>query len=117
MTPHIPTKPMNTEQLQSNIARLETLQRQLGLKDAPFCRRYLGGISEKTWTHRLKARKLDEISDRMAERIGVISRGRLIAEGSLEELRHRTGGAGGRSLEDVFLALVAEPDASAAGQS
>ena len=72
MTPHIPTKPMNTEQLQSNIARLETLQRQLGLKDAPFCRRYLGGISEKTWTHRLKARKLDEISDRMAERIGAL---------------------------------------------
>lgn len=54
-----------------------------------------------------------EVAERMAERIGVISRGRLIAEGSLDELRHRTGGtAGDRSLEDVFLALVAEQDAA-----
>ncbi len=57
-----------------------------------------------------------EVAERMAERIGVISRGRLIAEGSLDELRHRAGGngAGGRSLEDVFLALVAEQES---GQS
>ncbi|MCX8090614.1 MAG: ATP-binding protein [Verrucomicrobiae bacterium] len=63
---------MNLEQLQQNITRLETFQRQLGLKDAQFCRRYLGGISEKTWTHRLKAGKLNEVSDRMAERIGAL---------------------------------------------
>ncbi len=55
-----------------------------------------------------------EVAERMAERIGVISRGKLIAEGSLDELRHRTGGsAGDRSLEDVFLALVAEQDGAA----
>ncbi|HNB26392.1 MAG TPA: ABC transporter ATP-binding protein [Alphaproteobacteria bacterium] len=56
-----------------------------------------------------------EVAERMAERIGVISRGKLIAEGSLEELRHRTSAAGGgrrgdSSLEDVFLALVDEQD-------
>jgi ABC-2 type transport system ATP-binding protein len=64
-----------------------------------------------------------EVAERMADRIGVISRGRLIAEGSLEELRrqvshqtshqdgHAAGNAeatGGASLEDTFLALVAE---------
>ena len=56
-----------------------------------------------------------EVAERMADRIGVISRGRLIAEGSLEELRrqvsHQDGhaaAAGGASLEDTFLALVAE---------
>jgi ABC-2 type transport system ATP-binding protein len=58
-----------------------------------------------------------EVAERMAERIGVISRGRLIAEGTLEELRRQSGTAGtnheaGRSLEDVFLALVAEPESS-----
>ena len=58
-----------------------------------------------------------EVAEHMAERIGVISRGRLIAEGTLEELRHQSGsaGAGGAanvSLEDVFLALVAQPESS-----
>jgi ABC-2 type transport system ATP-binding protein len=55
-----------------------------------------------------------EVAERMAERIGVISRGRLIAEGTLDELRRRAGSAGGDgSLEDVFLTLVAEPEPTA----
>lgn len=56
-----------------------------------------------------------EVAERMADRIGVISRGRLIAEGTLEELGHQAarrtqaGGCEGGSLEDAFLALVGEP--------
>jgi ABC-2 type transport system ATP-binding protein len=56
-----------------------------------------------------------EVAERMADRIGVIAHGRLIAEGTLEELRLQAGakapaGAGGNaSLEDTFLALVAQP--------
>jgi ABC-2 type transport system ATP-binding protein len=53
-----------------------------------------------------------EVAERMAERIGVISRGRLIAEGTLEELRRRAG-KGDTSLEDIFLALVAEESEAA----
>jgi ABC-2 type transport system ATP-binding protein len=41
----------------------------------------------------------------MADRIGVMAEGRLIAEGTLEELR-RQAGAGNATLEDTFLALV-----------
>ena len=48
-----------------------------------------------------------EVAERMADRIGVIAHGRLIAEGTLDELRHRTG-KGMSSLEDTFLALVAQ---------
>lgn len=48
-----------------------------------------------------------EVAERMAERIGVIANGRLIAEGTLGELRARTG-HDGTSLEDIFLELVAE---------
>ena len=48
-----------------------------------------------------------EVAERMADRIGLIVRGRLIAEGTLEELR-RQAGNGSSSLEDTFLALVAE---------
>ena len=50
-----------------------------------------------------------EVAERMAERIGVISRGRLIAEGTLEELREQAGDSG-TSLEDMFLTLVAEQE-------
>ncbi len=53
-----------------------------------------------------------EVAERMADRIGVIASGRLIAEGTLDELRHKTGKTA-TSLEDTFLMLVAEPVAAA----
>jgi ABC-2 type transport system ATP-binding protein len=46
-----------------------------------------------------------DVAERMADRIGVMVGGRLLAEGNLEELR-RQAGAGQASLEDTFLALV-----------
>jgi ABC-2 type transport system ATP-binding protein len=52
-----------------------------------------------------------EVAERMADRIGVIASGRLIAEGTLDDLRRQAGksaGVGGSSLEETFLALVAE---------
>ena len=47
-----------------------------------------------------------EVAERLAQRIGIIRQGRLIAEGTLDELRARTQGG---SLEDVFLQLTAAP--------
>jgi ABC-2 type transport system ATP-binding protein len=44
-----------------------------------------------------------EVAERLAQRIGIIRQGRLIAEGTLAELRERTHGG---SLEDVFLHLT-----------
>ncbi|MCS0615955.1 ABC transporter ATP-binding protein [Massilia kyonggiensis] len=44
-----------------------------------------------------------EVAERLAQRIGIIRQGRLIAEGTLAELRERTQGG---SLEDVFLHLT-----------
>jgi ABC-2 type transport system ATP-binding protein len=48
-----------------------------------------------------------EVAERMTDRISVISEGRLIAEGTLDELRGKAG-AGQVSLEDTFLALIAQ---------
>src|SRR3974390_1956948 len=53
-----------------------------------------------------------EIAERMADRIGILVQGRLIAEGTLDELHRRTGKAA-TSLEDTFLTLVAQPVATA----
>jgi ABC-2 type transport system ATP-binding protein len=64
-----------------------------------------GGCTVLMTTHIL------EVAERMAERIGIIAQGRLIAEGSLDELRayaHGVAGVDVESLEDVFLELVAE---------
>ncbi|AMN43004.1 ABC transporter ATP-binding protein [Rhodoplanes sp. Z2-YC6860] len=55
-----------------------------------------------------------EVAERMADRIGVIAGGKLIAEGTLDELRAKAG-KGDSSLEDTFLTLVAE-QTQAAGQ-
>jgi ABC-2 type transport system ATP-binding protein len=52
-----------------------------------------------------------EVAERMADRIGILAHGRLIAEGTLDELSRRTGKAA--SLEEAFLTLVAEPGAVA----
>ena len=52
-----------------------------------------------------------EVAERMADRIGVIARGRLIAEGTLDDLRRQTGETAS-SLEDTFLTLVAEQAAA-----
>jgi len=51
-----------------------------------------------------------EVAERLSDRIGIIQRGRLAAEGTLEELRERAGAQGG-TLEDVYLRIVNEAPA------
>ena len=51
-----------------------------------------------------------EVAERMAERIGVIAQGRLIAEGTLAQLRARIGRE--TTLEEIFLDLVAQGQSS-----
>src|SRR3954454_11291049 len=52
-----------------------------------------------------------EVAERMADRVGIIAGGRMISEGTLDELRAQAG-RGLSSLEDTFLALVAEQQAA-----
>jgi ABC-2 type transport system ATP-binding protein len=46
-----------------------------------------------------------EIAERLAGQISIIQRGRIVAQGTLEELRAKAG-ASGATLEDVFLNLT-----------
>jgi ABC-2 type transport system ATP-binding protein len=75
------------------------------VKQALRARVHTGGCVIMT-THIL------DVAERMADRIGVMAEGKLIADGTLDELR-RQAGSGHASLEDTFLALVAQ-DAAAA---
>jgi ABC-2 type transport system ATP-binding protein len=61
--------------------------------------RVKGGATVILTTHIL------EVAERMADRIGIIQNGRLAAEGTLDELRERTG-EGKATLEDLFLELT-----------
>jgi len=51
-----------------------------------------------------------EVAERLAERIGIMSGGRLIAEGTMAQLRSHSGQAAG-SLEDIFLQVIQESPA------
>jgi len=48
-----------------------------------------------------------EVAERLAERISIMSNGRIIAEGTMEQLRSHSGREAG-SLEDIFLQLIQE---------
>ena len=53
-----------------------------------------------------------DVAERMADRIGVIADGALIAQGTLEELRGQAGKSTS-TLEDTFLTLIAGPAVAA----
>jgi len=47
-----------------------------------------------------------EIAERFGGRVTILNESRIVAEGTLEELREKAGASGDSSLEDVFLALT-----------
>lgn len=62
--------------------------------------RSLAGMTVLVSTHQLS------IAEEMADRIGIIHGGKLIAVGTRDELRTRSGSSG--QLEEIFLSLTAE---------
>jgi ABC-2 type transport system ATP-binding protein len=52
-----------------------------------------------------------DVAEHLADRIGIIRAGKLVAEGGMDELR-AAAGAGQASLEDTFLALLARDEAA-----
>jgi ABC-2 type transport system ATP-binding protein len=65
------------------------------------------GMAVLLSTHQLS------VAEEMADRIGIMHQGRLVALGTAEELRRKSGEAG--PLEDVFLALIRDADPESSG--
>ena len=92
--------------------RLMILDEPLTGLDAAAARQVKDLLRERTrqgMTVILTTHILD-VAERVADRIGIIQKGQLLAEGTLEELRSRAGSSQS-TLEDVFLQLVAPADA------
>ncbi len=47
-----------------------------------------------------------EVVERLCTRVGIISKGRIVGEGNLAELREKAQAGGDASLEDIFMKLV-----------
>jgi ABC-2 type transport system ATP-binding protein len=58
-----------------------------------------------------------DVAERVADRIGIIQHGKLLAEGTLAQLRGRAGDEADATLEDVYLQLVGPPGVQAAPAS
>jgi len=58
-----------------------------------------------------------EIAQAICDRIAILDHGRIIAEGSMEELRRTAHASSGESLEDIFLQLTAEGEQGAVAQA
>ena len=76
-------------------------------RGARMLRSLLRSLAERGTTLFLSTHSL-EIAEALADRIGIIQQARLIAEGTLEELRTRAGNAQG--IEEIFLKLTGAED-------
>jgi ABC-2 type transport system ATP-binding protein len=74
------------------------------LKDV-FKERSLQGMTVLLSTHELS------VAEEMANRIGILNGGKLVAVGTRDELRRQSGTSG--PLEEVFLTLTKEPSLNA----
>ena len=51
-----------------------------------------------------------DLVERLCDRVLVLHRGRVLADGTMEDIRHAAAGSGDASLEDAFFAITHEED-------
>jgi ABC-2 type transport system ATP-binding protein len=75
----------------------------------------LGRMTERGATIFLTSHVL-EIVERLCSHVGIIHKGRLVAQGSIDELRAGVSGAEGekKTLEQIFLSIVGQSGAEQA---
>ena len=86
---------------------LDEVQAGIDPRGAATIKEILNGLRDRGTTILMSTHVL-EIAERMCDRIGIINEGKLIAEGTMAELRLQAKGQ--QSLEDIFLDLTGGPD-------
>jgi len=86
---------------------LDEVQAGIDPRGAATIKEILAGLRKRGATILMSTHIL-EIAERMCDRIGIIDHGEMIAEGTMDELRHKAKGE--QSLEDIFLNLTGGPD-------
>ncbi len=79
----------------------------LDVKSAKVLKTYLRSLADSGKTIFMNTHVL-EIAEKIADEIGIINDGKMIAQGSLEDLKKRVGTES--SLEDLFLKLTGEEE-------
>jgi len=77
----------------------------LDARSAKILKLWLRNMADENTTTIFMTTHVLEIAEKMCDRIGIINNGKLIAEGTLEELRKKSGNSTD-SLEDLFLELT-----------
>ena len=86
---------------------LDEVQAGIDPRGAATIKEILTGLRDRGATILMSTHVL-EIAERMCDRIGIINHGKLIAEGTMTELRLQAKGH--ESLEEIFLTLTGGPD-------
>ncbi len=86
---------------------LDEVQAGIDPRGAATIKEILNGLRSRGATILMSTHVL-EIAEQMCDRIGIINKGQLIAEGTMQELRVKAKGQS--SLEDIFLELTGGPD-------
>ena len=86
---------------------LDEVQAGIDPRGAATIKEILNGLRKKNATILMSTHIL-EIAEQMCDKIGIINEGKMIAEGSMKELR--TQAKGELSLEEIFLELTGGPD-------
>ena len=86
---------------------LDEVQAGIDPRGAATIKEILIGLRDRGTTILMSTHVL-EIAERLCDRIGIINEGKLIAEGTMAELRLKAKGQ--QSLEDIFLDLTGGPD-------
>ena len=86
---------------------LDEVQAGIDPRGAATIKEILNGLRTRGATILMSTHIL-QIAEQMCDRIGIISKGKLIAEGSMKDLRAQAKGE--LSLEEIFLELTGGPD-------
>ena len=86
---------------------LDEVQAGIDPRGAATIKEILIGLRDRGTTILMSTHVL-EIAERMCDRIGIVDKGKMIAEGTMAELRLKAKGQ--QSLEDIFLDLTGGPD-------